>query len=66
MKAELGPLFAWGDNFDLKVFSPNDRKETHVMVLQFRQHPAGIVEYGNAKPDMNSIIIPHWKKISSS
>jgi hypothetical protein len=40
----VGVIFAWFDNLDLQVFTPNGRRSTHVLSHEFQQpHPAGIV-----------------------
>ena len=40
----VGVIFAWFDNLDLQVFTPNGRRTTHVMSHEFQQpHPAGKV-----------------------
>ena len=58
-----GIIFAWFDNFDLQVFTPNGRRSTHVLSHEFQQpHPAGILEYGRAKPGTSSLIIPRLSK----
>lgn len=44
---EIGPIFSWADNYDLYIASPNGTKTTHTMVMEFTQHPAGIIETGN-------------------
>lgn len=48
LSSEIGPIFGWGDNFDLMVCSPNGQKSPHAMVAEFTQHPAGILEKGSA------------------
>ena len=47
LSAEIGPVFSWADNYDLYIASPNGMKSTHAMVMEFTQHPAGIIEAGN-------------------
>ena len=32
-----GPISAWIDNFDLKLFTPNGMRETHCLAIQFSQ-----------------------------
>jgi hypothetical protein len=44
---EIGPIFSWADNYDLFIASPNGTKSTHTMVMEFTQHPAGIIDTGN-------------------
>ena len=59
----VGVVFAWFDNLDLQVFTPNGRRTTHVLTHEFQQpHPAGILEYGRAKQGMSSFIIPRLSK----
>lgn len=59
----VGVIFAWFDNFDLQVFTPNGRRSTHVLSHEFQQpHPAGIVEYGRAKPGTSRLVIPRLSK----
>ena len=48
LTVELGPIFGWGDNIDVMVFSPSRFKGTHAMVTEFTQHSAGIIEAGRA------------------
>ena len=45
----VGPIFGWFDNFDLLVCTPNGRRETHAMAIDFQQHPSGVLECGSAK-----------------
>ena len=53
----VGVIFAWFANFDLQVFPPNGRRTTHVLSHEFQQpHPAGMLEYGHAKPGMQTIL----------
>ena len=47
LSADIGPVFSWADNYDLYIASPNGMKSTHAMVMEFTQHPAGIIEAGN-------------------
>ncbi|KAG0722409.1 hypothetical protein GWK47_006036 [Chionoecetes opilio] len=59
----VGVIFAWFDNLDLQVFTPNGRRTTHVLSHEFQQpQPAGILEYGRAKTGMSSLIIPGLSK----
>ena len=59
----VGIIFAWFDNLDLQVFTPNGRRTTHVVTHEFQQpHPAGILEYGCAQPGKSSLIIPRLSK----
>ena len=44
---EIGPIFSWADNYDLYIASPNGIKATHAVVMEFTQHPAGIIDTGN-------------------
>ena len=47
LSMEIGPIFSWTDNYDLYIASPNGIKATHAMVMEFTQHPTGIIETGN-------------------
>ena len=59
----VGIIFAWFDNLDLQVFTPNGRSTTHVVTHEFQQpHLAGILEYGCAQPGKSSFIIPRLSK----
>ena len=59
----VGVIFAWFDNLDLQVFTPNGRRTTHVLSHGFQQpHPAGILEYGHAHPGKSDLIIPRLSK----
>lgn len=69
----VGIIFAWFDNLDLQVFTPNGRRTTHVLSHEFQQpHPAGILEYGRARPGKSTLIIPRlskktaWSKTSNN
>ena len=43
LSRSVGIIFAWFDNLDLQVFTPNDRRSTHVLWHEFQQpHPAAI------------------------
>ena len=57
---EIGPIFSWADNFDLYIASPNRIKPTHAMVMEFTQHPAGIIETWNI--GVMQLTIPRLKK----
>ena len=37
----MGHVFGWYDNFDLCVNTPNGRRETHALAIEFQVHPAG-------------------------
>ena len=59
----VGIIFAWFDNLDLQVFTPNGWRTTQVVTHEFQQpHPAGILEYGPAQPGKSSLIIPRLLK----
>ena len=45
----VGTIFGWFDNFDLLVFTPNGRRETHAVAIEYQQHPSGVLECGSAK-----------------
>ena len=51
-------------NYDLYIASPNRTKATHNVVMQFTQHPAGIIETGNI--GVMQLTIPRLKKHESS
>ena len=52
------PIFGWFDNFDLLVCTPNGRRETHAMAIEFQQHPSGVLECGSAKAGLLKLTIP--------
>ena len=54
----VGPIFAWCDNFDLLVCTPNGRRETHAMAIEFQQHPSGVLECDSAKAGLLNLTIP--------
>ena len=58
----VGPIFGWFDNSVLLVCTPNDRRETHVMAIDFQQHPSRILEYGSAKAGLLNLTIPRLGK----
>ncbi len=59
----VGIIFAWFDNLDLQVFTPNGRHTTHVLSHELQQpHPAGILEYGRAQPGKSCLVIPRLSK----
>ena len=60
LSREIGPIFSWCDNYDLYIQSPNGMKTTHTMVMEFTQHPAGIIETGNIS--VMRLKIPRLKK----
>lgn len=47
LSTEIGPIFSWADKYDLYIASPSGVKSTHGMVMEFTQHPAGIINTGN-------------------
>ena len=64
LSAEIGPIFSWADNYDLYIASPNGTKTTHVMVMEFTQHPAGIIETGSN--GVMQLTIPRLRKHEAS
>jgi len=54
----VGPIFGWFDNFDLLVCTPNGRRETHAMAIEFQQHPSGVLKCGSAKAGLLNLTIP--------
>ena len=48
----VAPIFGWFDNVDLLVCTPNGRRETHAMAIEFQQHPSDVLECGSAKADL--------------
>ena len=58
----VGPMFGWFDNFDLLVCTPNGRRETHAMAIEFQQHPSGVLECGSAKAGLLNLTIPRLCK----
>ena len=58
----VGPIFGWFDNFDLLVCTPNGRRETHAMAIEFQQHPSGVLDYGSAKAGLLNLTIPRLCK----
>ena len=58
----VGPIFGWFDNFDHVVCTPNGRRKTHAMAIEFRQHPLGILECGSAKAGLLNLTIPRLGK----
>ena len=35
-----GPLSGWCDSYDLLVYTPNGRRETHCLAIEFMCHPS--------------------------
>ena len=64
LSMEIGPIFSWADNYDLYIASLNGIKATHAVVMQFTQHPAGIIDTGNI--GVMQLTIPRLKKHESS
>ena len=64
LSTEIGPIFSWADNYDLYIASPNGMKSTHAMVMEFTQHPAGIINTGNI--GVMQLNIPRLKKHEAS
>ncbi|KAG1674268.1 hypothetical protein GQR58_015168 [Nymphon striatum] len=60
LSTEIGPIFSWADNYDLYIASPNGMKSTHAMVMEFTQHPAGIINTRNI--GVMQLTIPRLKK----
>ena len=58
----VGPIFCWFDNFDLLVCTPNGRRETRVMAIEFQQHPSSVLECGSAKAGLLNLTIPRLCK----
>lgn len=66
LERRLGPIFSWCDNYDLVVFTPNGRRSTHAMAIEFTQHPAGIIHPGSATPGVMSLKIPRLRKAEAA
>ena len=64
LSMEIGPIFSWADNYDFYIASPNGIKATHAVVMEFTQHPAGIIKTGNI--GVMQLTIPRLKKHESS
>lgn len=58
LSKEVVVIFGWYDNVDMFLSTPNGRRETHIMSNQFQAHPAGIIEAGQAKAQLSSLVIP--------
>ncbi len=58
MSRRVGLIFGWFDNLDMLVSTPNGRRETHAMAIEFQNHPAGIIEMGPAQPCISRLKIP--------
>ena len=58
----VGPIFGWFDNVDLLVCTPNGRRETHAMAIEFQQHPSVVLECGSAKAGLLNLTIPRLCK----
>ena len=66
LSRSVGIIFAWFDNLDLQVFTPDGRQSTHVLSHEIQQsHPASILEYGRAKPGESNLIISRLSKKSA-
>ena len=64
LSTEIGPIFSWADNYDLYISSPNGVKSTHAMVMQFTQHPAGIINPGTV--GVMQLKIPRLRKAEAA
>ena len=64
LSMEIGPIFSWADNYEFYLASPNRTKDNHAMVMEFTQHPAGIIETGNIGG--MPLTIPRLKKHEAS
>ena len=53
----VGPIFGWFDNVDLIVCTPNSRRETHAMAVEFQQHPSGVLECDSAMAGLLNLTI---------
>ena len=62
LERRIGPIFSWCDNYDLVVLTPNGRRATHAMTIEFTQNPAGIINPGSATPGVMHINIPRLRK----
>ena len=43
LDANRGPVYGWFDNYDLNVFTPNGKRETHAMAVEFSQNNLDVV-----------------------
>ena len=64
LSMEIGHIVSWADNYDLYIAYPKGTKATHAMVMEFTQHPAGIIETGNI--GVMQLTIPRLKKHEAS
>ena len=69
LSRNVGPLFCWCDNYDLLVCTPNDRRDTHCMAIQFMCQPAGEILPGSdhvAESPSTPLIFPRLKKFTAA
>ena len=60
LSRKVGPLFVWCDNYK---FTPNGRRETRCMALQFLCNPSGDILPGSVCSEETSpLIIPRLQK----
>ena len=59
----VGVVFAWFDNLDLNVSTPNGRRTSNVLSQESQQpHAAGILETGRARPGRSTLVVPRLSK----
>ena len=63
-RTEIGTIFSWADNYDLYIASPKGMESTHAIVVEFTQHPSGIIKTGNIGVMQQTI--PRLKKHEAS
>ena len=60
LSRKVGPLFVWCDNYK---FTPNGRRETRCMALQFLCNPSGdILPESVCSEETSPLIIPRLQK----
>ena len=64
LSMEIGHIVSWADNYDLYIANPKGTKAIHAMVMEFTEHPAGIIETGNI--GVKQLTIPRLKKHEAS
>ena len=61
-----GPICSWCDNYDLVVFTPNGRRSTHAMAIEFTQHPSSTPNPTDVTLGVMRLRIPRLKLAEAS
>ena len=69
LRIKVGPLSSWCDNYDLLVCTPNGRRETHCIAIDFMCQPTVDILPGSAnvgESPSTPLVIPRLQKFAAA